>query len=88
MHPGILMYFAGTMKKRITYSSPRTRKITKGTVDLQSYFLMFSNLFTYTEQTFPVSRCMKCSATPVLNGINKFIVTIDSRLKRLQAFLV
>lgn len=88
MHPGILMYFAGMMKKRVTYSSPRTRKITKGRVDLQSYFLMFSNLFTYREQIFPISRCMKCSSMPVLNWINKFIVIIDSRLKRLQASLV
>jgi len=80
------MYFAGAVKESVTYFSPRNRKITRGSPDLQPLSLICSNLFTYTEQTFSVPRCMKCS--DVLNCINQFNATIDSRLKSLQASLV
>lgn len=37
MHPGILMHLAGAVKERVTYSSPRTRKIARGKADLQPH---------------------------------------------------
>lgn len=85
MYPGILKYFAGAMKERVTYSTTKARKTARDRADLQPYSLIFSNLFSYLEQTSTVLRCTECNVMPVFSWINQFMV---SQLEKLRASIV